>query len=413
VGWELFRNFLIAKEKFKPDYFLYENNKSAAPAIKDQISAELGVPLQYIDSALVSAQRRQRFYAHNFGAAPPPADRGILLQDILESGLPCGDKSYCLTATYYNAGALPHDLERHQRSFVAEPVAHKDKANTLRASAGLKQGQSNLIRHIESNGQFGYMGVSVRVGTMPNRQGEIIPHRGMRIYSPEGKAVTLLSPDGGQTDTNCSATGLYAISATEQQTAEPVIFNTPHGFNEGGIKYGKAPPLTANGSWEYNNFIIEPMRKEKKSRTVYPVKDGKIEIKGKLYPIRLPDGYYIIRKLTVTECCRLQTLPDDYFLDSEGKPLISDTQAYKCIGNGWTAEVIIHLLGHALADVPRDEQLVVLSMYDGIATGWYCLDRLGFRSMTYYAYEIDKYAVTVARARYPDIRFRGDAFAVR
>lgn len=71
-GWELFRNYLIAKEKFNPDFFLYENNKSAAPAIKDQISVELGAPLQYINSALVSAQNRQRFYCHNFGDVPQP-----------------------------------------------------------------------------------------------------------------------------------------------------------------------------------------------------------------------------------------------------------------------------------------------------------------------------------------------------
>jgi DNA (cytosine-5)-methyltransferase 3A len=38
LGWELFRNFLIAKERFKPDFFLYENNKSAAKPIKEQIS---------------------------------------------------------------------------------------------------------------------------------------------------------------------------------------------------------------------------------------------------------------------------------------------------------------------------------------------------------------------------------------
>lgn len=63
LGWELFKNYLIAKEKFKPDYFLYENNKSAAQPIKDQISRELGVDLMYINSALVSAQNRQRFYA--------------------------------------------------------------------------------------------------------------------------------------------------------------------------------------------------------------------------------------------------------------------------------------------------------------------------------------------------------------
>ena len=58
IGWELFLNYVIAKEKFKPDFFLYENNKSAAPAIKEQISIELGVPLMHIDSALVSAQTR-------------------------------------------------------------------------------------------------------------------------------------------------------------------------------------------------------------------------------------------------------------------------------------------------------------------------------------------------------------------
>ena len=66
LGWELFRNYLIAKEKFKPDFFLYENNKSAAQPIKDQISHELGVELMHINSALVSAQNRQRFYAFNW-----------------------------------------------------------------------------------------------------------------------------------------------------------------------------------------------------------------------------------------------------------------------------------------------------------------------------------------------------------
>ena len=36
VGWELFKNYLIAKEKFKPDLFLYENNKSASKAIEGE-----------------------------------------------------------------------------------------------------------------------------------------------------------------------------------------------------------------------------------------------------------------------------------------------------------------------------------------------------------------------------------------
>jgi DNA (cytosine-5)-methyltransferase 3A len=144
-----------------------------------------------------------------------------------------------------------------------------------------------------------------------------------------------------------------------------------------------------------------------KTYTVYEVKDGQIAIKGKQYPIKLVDGYYIIRKLTVRECARLQTMPDDYC------KAVSDSQAYKALGNGWTAEVIIHLLNHALKDVPRDEEIIVLSMYDGIATGRYCLDKMGFTNVQYHAYEIDKYPITVAMDNYPDIIQHGDAFAVR
>lgn len=57
-----------------------------------------------------------------------------------------------------------------------------------------------------------------------------------------------------------------------------------------------------------------------------------------LYKIDLPDGDYIVRKLTPIEAERLQTLPDNY---TEG---ISNTQRYKCLGNGWTVDVIAHIL---------------------------------------------------------------------
>ncbi len=41
-------------------------------------------------------------------------------------------------------------------------------------------------------------------------------------------------------------------------------------------------------------------------------KNGQITIKGQQYPIKLMDGYYIIRKLTVLECMRLQTVPEGF-----------------------------------------------------------------------------------------------------
>lgn len=65
-----------------------------------------------------------------------------------------------------------------------------------------------------------------------------------------------------------------------------------------------------------------------------------------LYKIDLPDGDYIIRKLTPVEAERLQTLPDNY---TEG---ISNAQRYKCIGNGWTVDVIAHILSF----LPEEEK---------------------------------------------------------
>lgn len=52
----------------------------------------------------------------------------------------------------------------------------------------------------------------------------------------------------------------------------------------------------------------------------------------------LIDGY--IRKLTPVECERLQTLPDGYTAG------VSDAKRYKCLGNGWTVDVIAHILSH-------------------------------------------------------------------
>lgn len=319
IGWELFKNYLIAKDKFKPDFFLYENNKSAAKPIKDQIAKELGVGedqkarFTYINSALVSAQNRQRFYVTNFGDIEQPQDRGIVLEDILESGqdLTSHEKSYCLTASY---NPVPwNTIERKQRNMVAEPV---------------------------------------RIGTIENNSNGNNDSKQYRVYAPYGKSTTLCGQGGGIG----AKTGLYAT------------------------------PIESCG---------------------YEVNNGFISIKGKNYPINLDDGRYTIRKLTVKECARLQTMPDEYYKS------VSNSQAYKAIGNGWTAEIIIHLLSHALKNVNRDEEIVVLSMYDGVGTGRYCLDKMGFQNVKYYAYEIDKYAIKVALDNYPDIIEMGDAFQLR
>lgn len=133
IGWELFLNYRIARDKYQPDFFLYENNKSMSPAIRAQITAELGVEPVLINSALVSAQNRQRLYwvgrrnpdgTYSQVAVEQPVDRGILLRDILESGVCWKEKGYALLST--TGGTTVDDMvSRHQRNGAAEPVAIK------------------------------------------------------------------------------------------------------------------------------------------------------------------------------------------------------------------------------------------------------------------------------------------------
>lgn len=47
-----------------------------------------------------------------------------------------------------------------------------------------------------------------------------------------------------------------------------------------------------------------------------------------------------IRRLTPTECERLQTVKDGYTNH------VSDSQRYKMLGNGWTVDVIAHIFNY-------------------------------------------------------------------
>ncbi|MFQ6704524.1 MAG: DNA cytosine methyltransferase [Alphaproteobacteria bacterium] len=215
----LFWKYVEALEVIHPKWFLLENVASMRNEDRDAITATLKkiypeTECIMINSALVSAQQRKRYYWTNWHVEQPQ-DKGILLKDILESGQVIrGNKShavissagrttereyfkknqgnlkaYCLDANYHKGGSLEHNLEKHNREIVAEPVR-------IGELDGLGKGQAN------------------------------------RIYSVRGKSVCLNANGGG-----------------------------------GGAKTG-------------------------------------------LYKVDLPDGDYIIRKLTPVECERLQTLPD-------------------------------------------------------------------------------------------------------
>ncbi len=445
IGWELFKNYLVALEKYKPDFFLYENNKSMSAAIREQITKELGVEPIEINSALVSAQSRKRLYWTNIPGVGQPEDKGILLRDILETGVVWREKAYTLRASIGvhggHSSVLKTIMEPGKFSFngVAEPV----RIGTIESDAKNADFDSQQYRVYSPDGKSvtvcaqgggvgaktGLYATPIRVGDMPNSDGIIKGGQAHRIYDADGKAATLTArPNGGGVDGPLYAvpagmawrgrgdSSSYemrddqkanAVTADGHQSRlvveEAAIYQQPHGFNKGGIKYEKTPTLTANGDWAHNNLLIEAA--DGKTYPVYEVRDGKITIKGKQYPIKLADGFYIIRKLTVLECKRLQTVPEDYIFP------ISDTQAYKMLGNGWTVDVIAHILGHAPGITT--EPVEVLSMYDGMSCGHIALNKIGAAITKYYATEIDKYAIQTTQHNFPDTIQLGDAFQVR
>lgn len=409
LGWELFKNYLIAKGKYNPDYFLYENNYSMDNKIRDEITKQLGVEPIMINSALVSAQSRKRLYWTNIPNVQQPEDKGIMLNDVLESEIPFrGEKSYCLDANYYRGGNTnDFNSQSGKRAQVAESVCVAQRG-----------------RYTESG------------------------NRSIKIDGSDTEQYYEARTDG---KTNTLTTVLK-----DNAVAEPVILQNGHGFNSGGCKTNKAPTLTANGDYIHNNKVIKPLRigtiennlqnpdnDSKQYRAyspfgksttlcsaegrlgartgiyatplnlsetptglkIYEVRNGNITINGKTYPIKLADGFYIIRPLTVLECKRLQTVPDNYIMSC------SKSQNYKMLGNGWTIDVIAHILSH-IPDI-KNKNVEVLSMYDGMSCGHIALDKLGCNVVNYYATEIDKYAIKTTFANYPDTIYLGDAYNVR
>lgn len=234
IGWELFLNYRIARDKYQPDFFLYENNKSMSPAIRAQITAELGVEPVLINSALVSAQNRQRLYwvgrrnpdgTYSQVAVEQPVDRGILLRDILESGVCWKEKGYALLST--TGGTTADDMvSRHQRNGAAEPVAikpltEKEMDYMVRET---KDGRNHfdfdyfhdatqeksacVTANTHKGVPYNVLVEPVRIGTIENdAKNQTFDSQQYRVYSPDAKSVTLCGNGGGLG----AKTGLYAV----------------------------------------------------------------------------------------------------------------------------------------------------------------------------------------------------------
>lgn len=304
TGWKLFMRFIEAVRIIKPRFFFYENVASMPPTIKSYINEEFGCDPLFINSALVSAQQRKRLYwcgspGGGMSHVPQPIDKGILLRDIIESGLSYADKSHCIVARY--AGAeIKNSLERGQRTMIFEPVTLKDKTHTL-CSRFYKDNVSSLVKR-NKNGMLIAEDVGAALRTRADENGSF---KRLEVRN-DGKlnAVTTVQTDS----VVCSPIRMGEIGKGGQGSR---IYSV----------HGKTISIMSNG--------------------------GGGGAKTGLYKIDLPDGDYYIRKLTPVEAERCQTLPDNYTafgVDDNGNAVnISNTQRYKAIGNGWTVDVISHI----------------------------------------------------------------------
>lgn len=296
-GFKLFLQYVRALEQSKCKYFLFENVYSMDNKISSEITKRLGVEPITINSALVSAQSRKRLYWTNIPGVTQPQDKGILLKNILVSGITDRDKSRTVCGSCGRITTREY-FKTHQGTMAFEPVILNDlngKSQTIKSQYG-KTALANAMH----KGSFGATMVVEPVCVQEQLIGRKAQQDSTykRQYEPrkDGKSGTLTTGNR-QVSVLCPAR-IGEIGKYQQDKVYSVV--------------GKSVTLKSNG--------------------------GSGGANTGLYKIDLPDGDYIIRKLSPVECERLQTLPDNY---TEG---ISNTQRYKCIGNGWTVDVISHIL---------------------------------------------------------------------
>lgn len=362
IGWELFQQYVRAIKEAKPKFFIYENNKSMSKEIRASIDKTFGFEAVLINSALVSAQSRQRLYwvgkrdfdgTYSKVDVEQPIDRGILLKDVLD-GVTDRNKARSVICSIGRTTTREYFIKA-QGTMTFEPIrippyGSEDKARPLNAHYPNNCGgfEHRMFSDNPNKQQVDMIAQPVRIGALPRPNGELSTSQAMRVYSINAKSVNITSGGGGLG----GKTGLYAL---------PVKVGEINGGGQGNRIYsveGKAVSQTATSGGMGSNTGLYAIPVEfdgdipikavsgsdGKVYPFYEVKGGQITIKGKQYPINLADGFYIVRKLTVAECKRLQTVPEWYDFP------VSDSQAYKMLGNGWTVEVIAHLINSCLSN---------------------------------------------------------------
>jgi len=283
----LFYEYVRILKEVKPKYFILENVNSMPKEAKETITKELfGIEPIMINAALVSAQNRKRLFW--VGKLVGDKYEQVKIELPEDEGILLKDiLEEEVDEKYYVIGDWKVKKEPDNNN--TNGAAVRKQVNGYRGIEIRKDQKSNALNTIENQ-------KLVRIGQF-NTGGQ-----GDRIYSPDGKSVNLSANGGGRG----AKTGLYAVQVKNQ--GKEITRETD-----------KSHCLMAR---DYKGF-------------------GNQEMSGVLEKNK-------IRKLTPIECERLQSLPDGFtekgLNENNEEVLISNTQRYKVLGNGFNCKVIEHII---------------------------------------------------------------------
>jgi len=313
----LFYEYLRILNEVKPKYFILENVYSMGKKNAKIISKELfDIEPIMINSALLTAQNRKRLYwvgklvdgKYEQVKIEQPEDQEIYLKDIIEEGVTDREKSYCVDKVNYEVIKKSYQKRVNKISNEFNKYLKKSKENLTYKDIAIKLDlplsqvehyfRTDKSRAVPSVENYKKIKELLNLNdkwdnlVMDFETKQSTYEQNLRLYNINGKSPTLTL--------NCN-----------------VPIKLGH-FNKGGqgdriySLDGKSVCLSANG--------------------------GGRGAKTGLYAISQRGRYIVVRKLTPTECCRLQGFPDDYV------SMVSNTQGYKGLGNSFTVPVIKHLI---------------------------------------------------------------------
>ncbi len=379
----LFFEFYKAISYLQPKYFLLENVRMKKEYL-DIISEYMGVEPIFINSSLVSAQSRQRYYWTNIPNVEQPKERGIVLRDILEDqpeqptlmsdkfvarngNRNCmidesKEKASNLSAMEYVKNGRQGDYLACDKNGVPQKLVDDtndlpEKSQTIK-SQYYKSSKANF----ERSGTFHATGIPQKLVSDKPQDDKLdkMTTKDGKAYcvtatydaarpknSIERKQRTMIPLEDGQE----LPSGTEYIYDETNKSHKPQHIGTAVDVNGHDILKrvyspdGKSPTVNSMGGGNREPKVVMgayrgrynddgstsqklELRKDEKTNTITTVQKDNVLTKDEVY----------WRKLTPLECMRLQTVQDDYLMP------VSNTQKYKLLGNGWTIEVIAHIL---------------------------------------------------------------------